>query len=159
MPRKIDPKPSDQKPTQRNLYFHYKQHNIVKLMPSAGRSKKLTPCCRSAIAPCFPDEYSHIGPNSICYLNIRSLLPKCTELNHLTSKLRPAVIAVSETWLNPSIPDGAFLPQGYVSASRTDRTGRRGGGVTIMCRSDICFKERSDLCCWNECCWIETKLS
>ena len=149
MPRKVDAKP-DQKPIQ-NSYFDFKQYNTVKLISSAGRPK-LTPCSRTALSPCSPGKYSHIGPNSICYLNFRSLLPKCTELNHLTSKLRPAVIAVSETWLNPSIPDGAFLPQGYVCASRTDRTGRRGGGVTIMCRSDICFKERSDLCCCNECC-------
>ena len=87
--------------------------------------------------------------------NARSLLPKITELSTLCHRLNPGIVAISETWLDPSVPDSTFLPPGYVTGCRTDRKSRRGGGVLILCHHTVSFKERRDLCCWSESAWIE----
>ena len=87
--------------------------------------------------------------------NARSLLPKITELSTLCHRLKPGIVAISETWLDPSVPDSTFLPPGYVTGCRTDRKSRRGGGVLILCHHTVSFKERRDLCCWSESAWIE----
>ena len=99
------------------------------------------------------------NPISIMYFNARSLLPKKTELQIISLKLKPCIIAVSETWLNSDIPDASFLPHGYVCASRNDRAQRSGGGVLLSCREDINFIPRPDLQFWEESSWIEIKLS
>ena len=93
---------------------------------------------------------------SVVHFNARSLLPKRSELQIFSSKWNPHIIAVSETWLTGEVRDGSYLPVGYVAAFRADRPGpSRGGGVLIMCREDVQFIQRSDLCHWGECAWIE----
>ena len=58
---------------------------------------------------------------SVLHLNTRSILPKMTELSLLTFKLRLLIVAVSESWLSPSVPVGAVFLPGYNSIVRADR--------------------------------------
>ncbi len=92
---------------------------------------------------------------SVLHLNARSLFPKRSELHTICTTIHPDIVAVTETWLDPTIPDGSFLPPGYCSAYRADREARIGGGVILMCRDDLPFLPRPDLCCWSESAWIE----
>ena len=107
---------------------------------------------------------SAINANQVNYLklvhfNARSLQPKRSELGHLCMTISPQVVAVTETWLDGQVPDGSFLPAGYTAACRVDRIGRVGGGVLLMCRDDVRFVPRPDLCCWKECAWIQVMQS
>ena len=94
-------------------------------------------------------------PISFIHLNARSLLNKTNEMMWLCNRHSYNVIAVTETWLDDSIPNGSILPNGYSMACRSDRSLKRGGGALIMCRNDIDFVERRDLCFWKESAWIE----
>ena len=85
----------------------------------------------------------------------RSLLPKITELSSLCHRPEPGIVAISETWLDPSVPDSNFLPPGYVTGCRADRKSRRGGGVFVLCQHTVSFKERRDFCCLSESAWME----
>ena len=70
---------------------------------------------------------------NLCVLqfNARSLLPKMPEVIHLASQ-NPDIIAVTETWLTPQIPNGAIHINGYNLTVRTDRQNNtRGGGTAI----------------------------
>ena len=93
----------------------------------------------------------------LLHFNARSLFPKRSEVRLLCSTTSPAVVAVTETWLDGQVPDGSFLPPHYTAACRTDRVGRVGGGVLLMCREDVHFAQRRDLCCWTECAWIQVE--
>ena len=76
-------------------------------------------------------------------LNIRSLLPKLSELKLLTANISPATICLSETWLDDSVTDNEIALPNY-SIVRKDRN-RHGGGVCLYIRSDLSFNVRSDL--------------
>ncbi len=95
---------------------------------------------------------------SILYFNARSVLPKLSELASVAAQSSPDVIAVTETWLNPSVPDGALLLPNYSTIVRDDRTERRGGGVMLFIRDDLQFSVRPDLTVWHESVWIEIRL-
>ncbi len=122
------------------------------------------------LSPCVPNS-AVLLPNqphscnskqsrlpSILYFNARSIFPKRSELTHICQQIQPLILAISETWLDSNISDGSFLPAGYITACRTDRVGRRGGGVLIACQDQLSFKERRDLCHWEESSWVEVQL-
>lgn len=44
----------------------------------------------------------------ICHLNIRSLAPKLDELKISLAQAKPHIMAISESWLTPAIPDSFF---------------------------------------------------
>ena len=77
---------------------------------------------------------------SVLDFNARSLI---------CSQYQPDVTAISESWLDDKVPDGSFLPPGYSVAYRTDRIGRVGGGVVLLCWDGVRFRQRRDLCCWG----------
>ena len=76
-------------------------------------------------------------------LNVRSLLPKLSEITSLIQRIRPAALQLCETWLDESVTDSEIDIQDY-HVVRKDRN-RNGGGVLIYIRSDIAFNTRSDL--------------
>ena len=66
-------------------------------------------------------------------LNAQSI--KCedhnNELQCIISEQKPDIIAITETWLKPDIPNSDIIPD-YFSVYRKDRPGgERGGGVLI----------------------------
>ena len=77
------------------------------------------------------------------YLNIRSLLPKITEVRVLARKIKASILCFSETWLDSHITDSEVEIENFVII-RKDRN-RQGGGVCIFVRSDIDFKLRQEL--------------
>ena len=109
---------------------------------------------------------------SVLHLNARSLYPKLSELASTASSLRPDVIAVTETLLSSSVPDGVLLLPDYAQLVRVDRScssralaqgggggvkkvKQRGGGVLFLIKSSVKFSARPDLCSWPESAWIE----
>ena len=87
---------------------------------------------------CFKQKGLHF-----IHLNARSLLPKISELRSLAAEAHAAVISVSESWLDDSVPDEEVKIEGY-SILRQDRS-RCGGGVCAFIRNDLAFNARPDL--------------
>ena len=90
---------------------------------------------------------SHIRNNQrglhFIHINVRSLLPKITELRNLALKTKAAVISITETWLDSTVTDNEINRNGYC-IERNDRN-RNGGGVCSYIRNDIAFLPRHDL--------------
>lgn len=77
-------------------------------------------------------------PLTVCHCNIRSLLStgKLTELALLSLQENLDIIAVTETWLTPTVPDSALLLDGYLPPFRRDRA-RPYGGVAVYVSSKL----------------------
>ena len=77
--------------------------------------------------------------------NIRSVVPKITELSEIL-KLNSADIAtITETWFRDHIPDESICVPGYFHI-RKDPADRRGGGVMCFVKHGFPFKEWTELC-------------
>lgn len=128
---------------------------------------------RPTTAPCTAHQFSTAQRKttslSVFFFNARSLLPKMSELRTITSSLQPDIVAVTETWLSPSVPDGAVLLPNYNTVVRTDRQSfhtnasgqavqQRGGGVLLLIHDSLTCIPRSDLQIWPESCWIEINI-
>ena len=70
------------------------------------------------------------------YFNARSLSNKLVLLQNYASEVKPKVIAVTETWAKPEMPDGIYSLPGY-SLFRNDRYNKRGCGVMIFIEREI----------------------
>ena len=76
-------------------------------------------------------------------LNIGSLLPKIEQLRIFAKSNKPAVISLSETWLDNSItPNEIHIPG--CSIERKDRD-RQGGGVCICINDNLSYNARKDI--------------
>ena len=64
-------------------------------------------------------------------LNAQSLLHKRDELVINAQLYKPLIIGVTETWGNGEMEDGCLKLEGY-AMYRSDRIGRRGGGLYFM---------------------------
>ena len=71
---------------------------------------------------------------SIVHLNVRSLLPKIDQLSVEFQHFD--IIALTETFLDNSIPNENISIPGYQEPFRQDRN-RHGGGVAIYCRNGL----------------------
>ncbi len=89
--------------------------------------------------------------------NARSLLPKIAELQMIlnSSSTTPDIIAITETWLTPSIPDSALKLPDYTIFRRDRGDQRCGGGVAVYVRDTLRCKTRTDLQQWTEDLWLE----
>lgn len=65
----------------------------------------------------------------IAHINIRSLLPCYQDIKHLLYSKAYDILALTETWLSPSIDEDALRINHY-TLYRCDRDGR-GGGVAF----------------------------
>ena len=75
---------------------------------------------------------------SICHKNAQSLasMPHLEKLREMTINEDPHLIAISETWLDETIPDNKVnLPNYHIV--RHDRIKKGGGGVCLYIRNDI----------------------
>ena len=66
--------------------------------------------------------------------------PELYEFNLFVSDVKPAVIAVVETWFKDTLHDSLLCPRGY-SLFRKDRATSDGGGVAFFVRKDILINE------------------
>lgn len=79
------------------------------------------------------------NPINLFYSNVRSLLPKANLLENYVSIYSPSIVALTETWLEPTIPSSLFSPTSYVSYRR-DRVSKRGGGSLILVNDSLISK-------------------
>ena len=86
-----------------------------------------------------PDIHFEPSPSStIVLLNARSIKANTDSIFECIDCTKPEIIAITETWLKPD--DDFFLksitPTGF-SSLRVDRTTSKGGGVGIICKSEL----------------------
>ena len=97
------------------------------------------------------------------HLNVRSLnvVDKFEEIASIILNEDFKIFALSETWLNSSIPSELFDIPGYCSLYRRDRLdGRRAGGVGLYVSLDFVPKRRRDLETTDfELLWVEIKIN
>lgn len=69
--------------------------------------------------------------------NARSILNKKTELNYLTYKENPGILAINETWLK----EKDTLNINNYTVIRKDRNNQIGGGLAVCIKKDIQHKK------------------
>ncbi|KAI5747281.1 hypothetical protein M8J77_013016 [Diaphorina citri] len=81
------------------------------------------------------------GKLTLCHLNFHSLrsTTKFEEFTRLFDASGLDVICITESWLDPSIPDSEVSLPGY-RVVRNDRQGKSGGGVAIYFNNSFTFK-------------------
>jgi len=80
---------------------------------------------------------SSFSSPSVLYFNARSLKNKIDELSSRCRLQNPDIIAITETWLDPLVPDSFVCISGY-NLARCDRNAN-GGGVALYIKSSIAF--------------------
>ena len=70
------------------------------------------------------------------HINIRSLVSKSDQIEHLLNNSNLDFLGVSETWLSKSSPEAAVNVSRY-NVFRKDRDKGRGGGVLICVKDTI----------------------
>ena len=78
---------------------------------------------------------SEAGYICVC-LNARSIVNKKNELNIMVEDTDTHIISITESWANTYITDAELGLTGYVMF-RSDRIGRRGGGVILYVKESI----------------------
>ena len=74
--------------------------------------------------------------SDVVLANVRCVLNKRDELESFVSSLKPAMVALTETWLTSDVLDAEVNFTGY-NLYRCDRLGRGGGGVILHVRADL----------------------
>ena len=101
---------------------------------------------------CFKKKGLHF-----IHLNARSMYNKMSEIKLITKESNPAVLSITETWLDDSHTDDSISIEGY-NIVRRDRV-THAGGVIMYIRSDLAYNHRGDLQNDNlEDLWIELLL-
>ncbi len=77
-------------------------------------------------------------------VNARSLTKKLDELDIVLSQNQVDICAVTESWLNDTVPEDPVSINGY-KFLRNDRVNRVGGGVGVYVNLKIPYKEWTDL--------------
>ena len=90
---------------------------------------------------------------SFLLINARSLLPKIIELSLLLSIHPIGFIAVTETWLNDTVPEQLIYINNY-NIFRNDRSNSRGGGVCAFISANIPAKRMDLENPSHECLWL-----
>ena len=86
------------------------------------------------------------NPINISTLNARSLCNKLPDVSHFLQTSHIHIMAITETWLNKSIPDSVVNLPGYQPVFRRDRhTEQQGGGVCMYIANQLPAKYRTDL--------------
>ena len=74
------------------------------------------------------------------HININSLLSKKDEIRCIVNKTKAAIIGITESKLDHTVPDSELNIPGY-DILRCDRN-RNGGGVACYIRKDLCFNTK-----------------
>ena len=125
--------------------------------PSLEANYEIDNCTYEELKSDIPCDSSDL---SVIQLNIRGLISKLGDLNHIltnsfTSR-HPDIVLLCETWLTSRSPRPDI--KGY-NIERTDRPNKKGGGVAILISTRCKYKRRKDLeqdnCSPFESCFIE----
>ena len=74
-----------------------------------------------------------VGLLSFVLFNARSLNKKLFDLQYLLCNDKPDILCITETWLQPALPNSLIVFDSNYSVFRTDRSSdRTGGGVCIL---------------------------
>ena len=99
------------------------------------------------------------------HFNCRSIQNAHEELEVICSTVSPEIVLLTETWMDDSNPDAAYIPKGY-QIKRKDRSEvfkhkygkKRGGGVAILHKENISATAISSLNTEeDETLWIKVK--
>ena len=88
----------------------------------------------------------------IAYLNVRSILPKLEQVQHLLYEYKLQILGVGETWLDDTVLDAELYIHGY-SLIRLDRN-RHGGGVMFYISDSLSYKQLDIAAGNTESIWI-----
>ena len=109
-------------------------------------------------------QNKHRNDFLILHYNCRSLQNKFLEIHNICNLLKPSILCLTETWLDPSHGPQAYLPTGY-SIIRKDRSTEfkqkymknNGGGVAILIKNGLKFRKLKNHIEPEESIWIEVK--
>ena len=91
------------------------------------------------------DNFSnHINLPNVLLLNARSITTKIDDLICLSNEAVHEIICITETWLSDDVPT-KILSLPNFDIIRTDRSGRKGGGVAIYVHETLPYRIRDDL--------------
>ena len=91
-------------------------------------------------------------------INFQSMSNKKAELEAIIDQSRPDLIASTETWLDPSMPDSEITPEGF-QVHRKDRKNETYGGVLLLYREDLNITRREDLEGKGEILWCQLDIT
>lgn len=74
------------------------------------------------------------------HLNVRSMITKREQLEHLVCNSNIDFLGLTETWLTNSSPEAAITLPGY-NTFRMDRDRGKGGGVLLYVRNNLKCKQ------------------
>ncbi len=83
--------------------------------------------------------------SSLLSANVRSLVLKIDDLQSVCNTNNVDIMALSETWLKPTMPDEPYRLSGLVGPVRNDRVNRQEGGVAVYINANFSFKHWSHL--------------
>ena len=110
-------------------------------IPSASRSRQNVSCLPTFLLS-----------------NVRFLNAKIDELQVVAQQNHVDVIAITETWLNPEIPDGPVFLTDFSIVRKDRASGKRGEGICAFIKSGIPFSTLTDLCVPEiECVWLKLR--
>ena len=85
----------------------------------------------------------------VAHFNVNSILAenRLDEVQSVCSTLNIAVLCITESKLDETIPSSVVMLQGYHEPIRRDRilNGRQGGGCLMYISENLLFKHRTDL--------------
>ena len=116
--------------------------------------------------PITNESLQERNPNKFLLLhyNCRSYLSKFEEIQNICYKLQPAILCLTETWLDSSTGPQAYIPQGY-AIIRQDRTEEfkqkygktNGGGVAILHKKELKVRKIINNANLEETLWVQVK--
>ena len=65
-------------------------------------------------------------------INARRVCNKFNDFHLFIDTEMPDIVAITETWLTPDVPNAMFIPVESYWCFRKDRQSSRGGGVFLM---------------------------
>ena len=100
----------------------------------------------------------------ILHYNCRSMKNKMEEISNICYKLQPAILCLTETWLDASSQPRAYVPEGYniIRQDREDqfkqKYGKRdGGGIAVLYKDDLKVRLLNIKVDTEETLWVEVK--
>lgn len=115
--------------------------------------------------PTTMEELTAMEGPLILSLNCRSIIKKVDELKQICYTLKPAIVCLTETWLDYTVPQNFIVPEGYIII-RKDRSENfkqkygkaNGGGIAILHQSNIKIKRKSIGDEDDESLWVEVTM-